>query len=281
MLFKSYFILLLCAGIICSNYSFAQNEKGSSTANPRELTIFSTQAAAVPMFQLPASGSLIEKDNDALLLSASVKQHKLHGSWQSFFSPAQKIDEGSLIKGVPDGLWQVWYPNGQLKAVRNYSASLFFSVKQDVELNHPKISRFALTERFKKEGNGVLKIFNSTYSFNHSIQSNPNTPAELVKYNRNIEQYHPPFNNALHHGLYMNYFENGVVKDSGYYKEGLREGVWVHRTQSNGGYWRGNYTHGVKTKDWKYYDYSGKLAILLFFDSEGNEVRRKEILSAN
>ena len=277
MRFKSYFSLFVCAGVFCSNYSFAQNQKGSSSTSPGGFTIFSSTAANPPMFQLPASGELKEQENEDLLLSASVRQHKLHGNWQSYFSPAQKIDEGRLVKGVPDGLWQVWYPNGQLKAVRNYSASLFFSVKQDVDLNHPKISRFAITDRFKKEGNAVLKIFYAAYSFSHSVPANANSPVELVKQNRNKEQYHPPFNNSLHHGLFMNYFENGVVKDSGYYKEGLKDRMWVHRKTANSGLWKGSYKNGVKHKEWKYYNASGKLLLIVFYTGDGKEEWRKEM----
>lgn len=277
MLPKSYFIFLLCSGITCGNSSFAQHLKGSTIPGTGGFTIFSKQAGSTSLFQLPAAGDLIEKDNLGLLLSASVKQHKLHGTWQSFFSPMQKIDEGRLVKGIPDGLWQVWYPNGQLKAVRNYSASLFFSIKQDVELNHPKISRFALTERFKKEGDAVLKIIHATYSFNHSTHSNPYSPVELVKKNRTEEQYHPPFNNALHHGLYINYFENGIVKDSGYYKVGLKDGIWMHRNAATTGVWKGSYKHGVKHKEWKYYNPAGKLMLIVFYSGDGKEEWRKEI----
>jgi antitoxin component YwqK of YwqJK toxin-antitoxin module len=73
----------------------------------------------------------------------------------------------------------------------------------------------------------------------------------------------------------MNYFENGVVKDSGYYKEGLREGLWVHRSEASQGVWTGMYRHGIRQYEWKYYNPSGKLLLIVFFNKKGEEEWRK------
>jgi antitoxin component YwqK of YwqJK toxin-antitoxin module len=228
-------------------------------------------------YHLPQNGPMLAADTAGnILFSAFVKNHLLHGSWKSYYNLHQLIDSGQLIKGLPDGLWQTWYANGQLKSVRNYDADLYFRIKGDVDLNHPKVSRFVITERFKKEGRSVLNVFSAAYSYNRNLQEVPSSLITLTELNQeNPALYHPPFVNALHHGLYMNFFENGILKDSGYYKDGLKEGLWLHRSDAQNGKWIGLYKHGLKQKEWKYYQQSGKLTTIVFFNSKGREEWRK------
>jgi antitoxin component YwqK of YwqJK toxin-antitoxin module len=143
-------------------------------------------------------------------------------------------------------------------------------------LNHPKLSRFIITERVKKEGRHVLFVLRSSYSYNNNSYKVPSSILELVQSNSfHPSAYHPPFIQSLHHGLYMNYFENGIVKDSGHYKEGLREGLWVQRNNSSGGKWMGMYKHGNRQKEWKYYNTAERLQLIVFFNKKGEEVWRK------
>jgi antitoxin component YwqK of YwqJK toxin-antitoxin module len=229
-------------------------------------------------FQLPVSGTIREMKAEKVLVSTSVKNYRLHGDWKSHYTNGQLLDEGKLVKGLPDGLWQSWYPNGQLRSVHNFNAQLFMSIQQDVQLNHPKVSRFVITERYKKEGRGVLQVFQAVYSYNTAILKLPANPLELALNNRtNPQQYHPPFSNVLHHGFYINYFENGMAKDSGYYKDGLKEGIWLHRADASAGFWKGIYKHGVRQKEWKYYTAEGKLKRIVFFNSRGQEEWHKQL----
>jgi antitoxin component YwqK of YwqJK toxin-antitoxin module len=242
---------------------------------PHGIVLYTAHVATHSLFELPAKTELNETAG-GVSLTASVKHHSLHGNWKSFYNAGQLMDEGTLVKGVPDGLWQSWYPNGQLKSVRNYSADLLVRVQQDVTLNHPKLSRFTITQRYKQEGKNVLSVLRSAYSYSRQNPSLPSQPFELVKQNAaNPSAYHPPFSNSLHHGLFMNYFENGVVKDSGYYKEGLREGLWIQRSDAKNGTWKGMFKQGIRQKEWKYYNAYGKLSIIIFFNNKGQEEWRK------
>lgn len=273
------FYTALAVSFICFGSTYAQDKTGTFpvTEPKANVTLFTNSVNHHYPFQLPSSGNITEYKEGALLIAATIKNHLLQGRWQSNYTNNQLLDEGNLEKGVPDGLWQSWYPNGQLRSVRHYSAQLFNSIQKDVQLNHPKISRFVITARYKKEGRSVLHVFQSTYSFSDSKKELPSNPVELTQNNRsNPNLYHPPFSNALHHGAYINYFENGSTKDSGYYKEGLKEGLWMHRADTVAGVWKGFYKHGFKEKEWKYYSTSGKLKLIVFFNSRGEEEWRKQ-----
>jgi antitoxin component YwqK of YwqJK toxin-antitoxin module len=265
-------VLLFAANLLSAQ---GKVDVTSSLHPPHNVVLFTGNTFTLPLFELPAKAEL-NTATETGSLQASVKHHALHGSWKSYYHAGQLMDEGTLVKGAPDGLWQSWYPNGQLKSVRNYSADLLVRIQQDVEMNHPKISRFAITQRYKKEGKNVLSVLRTSYSYNRTNPSLPSHPLDLVRQNAaDPLAYHPPFSQALHHGLYMNYFENGVVKDSGYYKEGLREGLWVQRTVADGGTWKGMYKQGIRQKEWKYYNASGKLKLMIFFNNKGEEEWRK------
>lgn len=270
--------LLTAAFCSISVWVHAQDKtEVQSVAEPvAHFTIFTGSAFSSHSFQLPASGVVsVQKNTNSTI---NVKNHQLHGYWKTFYTTAQPIDEGNLVKGVPDGVWQSWYPNGQLRFVRTFSADMLQRIQQDIDLAHPKLSRFMITERYKREGRNVLQYMNASYSFGIKQFQLPSSIEALAEQNSDRpNNYHPPFNKALHHGLYMNYFENGAVKDSGYYKEGLREGLWVHRADVSSGTWKGIYKHGIRQKEWKYYNLTGKLLLIVFFNNTGEEEWRKTL----
>lgn len=265
------FLLPLCVA--------AQNKTElTATVEPvPAFTVFTNDVFGAYPFQLPASGDLQLLREQSLLLQANVKNHRLHGAWISFYPQAQKMDEGMLVKGVPDGAWKTWYPNGQLKSVRSYDADLFFKIQADIDLNHPKISRFIISDRYKKEGKKVLQVLSAYYSFRIHQKIIPADLALLVAQNQQEPaDYHPPFKNALHHGLYMNYYENGAVQDSGYYNQGLRNGLWEHHL-ADGTFWRGLYKNGTRINDWKYYSSNGKLLLFIHYNQTGEELYMKKL----
>lgn len=258
---------------------FAQHQLHASGNPPRmpvEISVFtfSHSLFKVYPFQLNDDGNLQSTLPNGASFTAHVKKGKLHGSWQSRHKNGQLLDAGTLVKGVPDGEWKVWNADGRLIAVRTFNADLFQRVKREVELNHPKQYSFAVTARYKKEGRDAVKFLQAGSSFVQQRLLRTNDPAQLVHDNSSdLAHYHPVFNDCLHHGLYTNYFENGVVKDSGYYKEGLRDGVWIHRTAD--GLWKGAYKNGIRYNEWKLYDVTGKLRLILFYNTSGKENGRK------
>jgi antitoxin component YwqK of YwqJK toxin-antitoxin module len=67
----------------------------------------------------------------------------------------------------------------------------------------------------------------------------------------------------------MNFYPNGAVKDSGYYKNGLREGHWEEWVASGNIRSSGRYIHGKKTGTWSFYDNAGRLRSLITYNRKG------------
>lgn len=216
--------------------------------------------------------------NSVLLFEGFVKNNRLNGSWKSWYENGKLLDSGTLVKGIPDGIWKVWDANGNVRALRVYDADLYQRIKNDLELNHPRFSNFTITERYKKEGSTILNYLGVSYSFKEAAAGKNSTLEEFVLQNQyNPSAYHPVFIECLHHGLYINYFENGSVKDSGYYKNGLRDGVWIHRSTAGGSFWKGAYKNGVRQYEWKEYNPNGRLITLAVYNNKGEEVMMKKM----
>jgi antitoxin component YwqK of YwqJK toxin-antitoxin module len=80
--------------------------------------------------------------------------------------------------------------------------------------------------------------------------------------------------------LYVNYLPDGRLKDSGYYKQGLKSGIWVHFQSQTGLLWKGHYKNGFPQKEWKAYNVDGNLQELLFYNEDGKLQWRKKYKSA-
>jgi antitoxin component YwqK of YwqJK toxin-antitoxin module len=180
-------------------------------------------------------------------------KNQLHGEWQSFYNAKQPCDSGSFVKNLPDGEWKTWYKNGQLKTVRNYSAKKLKYIRADIKRNHPKDQRYEITRSAATDLN-FNRHFMPVYETD-KIQSN--LPLlERIKLNTSDEQgnYIAPFKECLHHGAFINYYQNGRVKDSGHYVNGLKHDLWTESGSDGDQRAFGFYKHGVKEGQWKYYN---------------------------
>jgi antitoxin component YwqK of YwqJK toxin-antitoxin module len=179
--------------------------------------------------------------------------NRLHGEWQSFFSKDQPCDSGRFEKNLPDGEWKTWYANGQLKTVRNYSSKKYHYIKADVKRNHPKDQRYQITRK-ARSGYNINRYFLPAYESMLIASEFP--ILEKIKQNTSEQgtNYYAPFKNCLHHGVFINYRENGHVKDSGYYYNGLKQDLWKESENDGGDWGFGFYKHGLREGQWKFYN---------------------------
>jgi antitoxin component YwqK of YwqJK toxin-antitoxin module len=216
---------------------------------------------------------------------AHYKRNKLRGSWISRFQADRLCDSGRLVNNIPDGLWKSWYENGNLRFIRNYDASRLQKAKQDIRLRQSKAVTSAIAGIARKNVSAAYSYLHPDYSF-HTLAFHPEsysqnswaTLNDLVGNNtaEGSSVYEPPFDECLHHGLYMNFYPDGSVKDSGYYKNGLREGIWEEWLDDGRIRSLGFYSHGHKKDTWKFYNKKG---VLLYIENYGNSnkiLRRKE-----
>lgn len=265
----TYFLLFLFTG------SFAQRDDSKEIGGSQKE--YESNATFFPegsRFFLPSQGLINEQLNNKLLYKGYVRNGKLHGKWQSWYQNGLLCDSGKLVKGLPDGVWKYWDANGNLIALRSYSADKYSRIKNEMIRYHPKKISYALTQLYQKNRRSALKYMEASYSF--GIPAGREPLPELVT--KNItpgNAYKPVFEHALHHGLFVNFFPDGNVKDSGHYKNGLRQGVWVHKDTSRKIILKGSYKNGQKSKEWKAYDDSGKLREIIFYTQKGDIKWRK------
>lgn len=269
--------LCLYSAIVCPQPA-ALAEASSATAAAFGDEIFNGVEKPLP-FDLPVSGLVTSPVSGKPLFTATVKRGKLNGLWQSWFTNGVALDSGRLINNLPDGEWIFRHEDGSVKAIRHYSADKFLRISNEIQRYHPKRSFFYLATLYQKNKNQALHFLDANYSFTAGRPVKTATSLqELAEINTSGESaYDPVFVQCVHDGLYMNYFQNGIVKDSGMYKDGMKSGKWIHRDTAQTGWFQGAYKHGLPVKEWKHFDPDGRLIEVLFYDQSGKLHWRKKI----
>lgn len=69
----------------------------------------------------PITGSIVVKDSiGKIRIVGSLKEGKIHGRWQEFFSNGQLKHDRNYIEGKFQGINKEYYKNGQLKWIGKY-----------------------------------------------------------------------------------------------------------------------------------------------------------------
>lgn len=204
---------------------------------------------------------------------------KFSGVWVSYYANGNRCDSGYLYNNKPDGLWRSWYPNGQLRMEMQCSAKRLSSAKDEMErLYRPGFSPAPHVKEMKQV------VMSSGYPYDKliyrqlyiSIQP-PESEEDAKKVQVNIQSNDkadwfltdlPPFTECMVHGIYKSWFENGMVKDSGYCDNGIREGVWEEWDESMKMRAVGFYKNGLRWKDWRYYNKEGKLQYIKVYNRQ-------------
>jgi antitoxin component YwqK of YwqJK toxin-antitoxin module len=230
-------------------------------------------------YSLPAHAVLHEIDNDITLYKTETRKGKLNGTWQSWYKNGTICDSGRLVNNIPDGEWKHWNEQGELIAIRHYSASKFHRVADEMSHYHPKRNFYHLSSLYQQNKQAALHHLAVAYSFPYSQQAvKSSSLKQLVQNNISTPaHYKPVFEQCLHEGEFINYFTGGIIKDSGHYRDGLKHGKWIHRDSAEGQWWQGAYRDGHKIKEWKLFDKKGKLQEILVYNNRGQLSWRKRI----
>lgn len=278
------YILNTGIGMLLCSISSSQQPAIAAESAEKELiiTVHPNSSAIVndkPRFGLPEEGDVTAAyPNEIRLYSGTVKRHKLHGQWKSWYSNQRLCDSGTFFKGLPVGEWKYWNMDGRLMAIRHYDASKYLRIKNEFLRSGPKQVVYPITKLYRKNRQKANYYMHAGYSFSFD-DHHPHHFSLQQAVENNITEgnpYRPLFDECLHHGLYMNFYSNGAVRDSGYYKNGLRDGVWIHR-EENGAWLMGAYKNSLKSGDWKQYNAKGKLESVIFYNKKGNEEWRKKL----
>jgi antitoxin component YwqK of YwqJK toxin-antitoxin module len=270
-------------GVLIYTIAIAQHVSASAEGieinnSENNAIVVTTSSINKNKYNLPESGNLKAYTDEALLYSGTVKGRRLHGKWQSWYSNNQLCDSGTFVKGIPQGEWKYWDSKGQLRAIRHYNAGKLTRIKEEMSRSNPKNTLYPITVLYKKNRKQGEVYLKAGYSFDFTVYHPQRISLkQAVENNINEEEgYRPVFDECLHHGLYMNYYANGLVKDSGYYKNGLRDGLWLQRNTADNSYLTGTYKNGAKHGEWKEYNAAGRL-MTFFFYNKGEEQWRKKM----
>lgn len=270
--------LLIAPALFCQ-------EKHNPPAGAFELHSSGHQLSVAVIFKeihyaLPKHAEINELNNGKKFFSAETRKGKFNGIWKSWYANGNICDSGKLVNNLPDGEWKHWNEKGELVAVRNYSASKFHRVADEMFRYHPKRNFYPLSTLYQHNRQAALFYIDAVSSFPGKRKPKFTSIHDLVQSNITDHiNYKPVFEQCLHEGESVNYFTGGVIKDSGSYKDGLKQGKWIYRDSVKGGYWQGIYEHGVRTNEWKYYDRAGKMVQIIVYDAHGRESWRKKIRS--
>jgi antitoxin component YwqK of YwqJK toxin-antitoxin module len=267
--------LLLYVAASAQHSGFATEPGNDRRA--KKIVFVAPYTSPVYSFIIEYNGAIEEPAGQAFIFKAHAKNHRLHGEWRSWYANEQMLDSGQLVNGIPDGEWRYFDSTGQLLSVRHYNADKFRRVKEEWRHPDPRRSFFALTDMYRSNPSAAVYHTRTAYSFPSKHDRVKRSLRETVLLNRTgADAYHPVFDEGLLHGLYLNYFSNGMIRDSGYYKDGLKDGVWVHHNSIGGSWFLGTYKNGLRQYEWKQYDASGKLLSIIFYTKEGKEAWRKD-----
>ena len=259
-------IMLMMAGTVSGQLSQQKQPRFRTSFFPRVTELHLTN----PLYQsIPSKGTFSGSAGNRTLYTASSKRGKLDGIWISWYEDKSQCDSGAFVKGLPNGEWRRWDKKGNLLSIRTYDADRYQRITQEMAHAHPKAVVYPLTRIYQQNKNDGLLFLHADYSFPAHTAPRKETLEEHVLQNTSGDgTYHPVFHRGLHHGLFMNFSPDGHALDSGYYKNGLREGAWVHRLQ-NGEREEGPYKNGHRAKEWKKYNAAGKLILLSIYNREG------------
>lgn len=204
---------------------------------------------------------------------------RLQGAWQSWYENNNPCDSGTFSKGIPDGTWQVWYTDGQVQFIRTYSADRWQRFLHERLRYHPKRTTTPLVNLLQENNEKAEWFISPLHSFCSQSSCSGDAAKNILQqlyHNSSGKHYHPLFEKGLLHGLFINYFPDGAVRDSGNYENGLPHGLWIHHAPGRENRWSGYYHHGEKDKEWKLYDHNGRLVSISNYN-KGKELWRKDL----
>jgi antitoxin component YwqK of YwqJK toxin-antitoxin module len=274
---------ILIAGIGMIISGLARSQHINNDAVNAEIMALDNSGNAITTdgngFDLPGEGNISSYKANSISYSATLKRHRLQGKWESWYTNDNLCDSGSFVKGIPDGEWKHWDISGRLLSIRTYNADKLLRVKNEMSRSHPRSSAYPLTSLYMKNRKRAQQYIQAGYSFSFKGQL-PDKFSLQQAVENNITPgngYRPVFNECLHHGLYMNFFSDGRTRDSGYYKNGLRDAIWLQRNVNDNSYFIGAYKNGIQQGDWKQYNATGKFIAIIFYNKKGEEEWKKKI----
>jgi antitoxin component YwqK of YwqJK toxin-antitoxin module len=203
---------------------------------------------------------------------------KYKGTWQSHYPNGNPCDSGYLYENMPDGIWKSWYPNGQLRMQIECSSKKLVAAKDEMQRIYkpgyaPNPGSRQLRQMVANSGGypSDKLVYRPLFFATHppDMDNNLREVKVQVQSGDSMNSFttdSPPFTECLVHGAYKTWFDNGMLKDSGYCDNGVREGVWAEWDEEEDMRAVGFYKNGMRWKDWRFYNREGKLQYIRWYN---------------
>jgi len=177
-----------------------------------------------------------------LRFEGTYLRNQLYGPARTFHTNGATRDSGLIVMNLPHGEWKFFNTDGSLMSVRHYDAYMWWQLQWSIELRNPAWNWFELSELY----------FKKPYAFHDAVDGR-------ASFN---DKFSPLFAHCVQQGLQVNYYENGMVSDSGYFYKGVKDGVWFQYHANGELKESGAWKLGQRVGTWKNLYPSGNLSML-------------------
>ena len=224
---------------------------------------------------------------------ATFDKNNLNGKWVSYYNSGQVCDSGNIIKNAPHGKWMCYYPDGTVRMYIEFNSKKLSQVKEEMRRFYRPVAIYPSVGSplgySPPPGYGmnlasvrgpqayIRAVYRQLHETTHPSEILGKTAALALKHKVDLNTVHfkndysPPFEECLVHGLFKSYFPNGKLKDSGYRYNGLKTGVWQEFSADGKTLSRGFYKKGQRRGEWKYYGTDGKFLYMRRYNRHGKE----------
>lgn len=206
----------------------------------------------------------------ALTLAQPVNQKdasgKKQGYWQYFWKDTKVIkSEGAYKNDKKIGAWKYYYETGELMVLLEFLTDGITSNLKMYDIAGYKMAE-GLYTKGKREGNWYYYGADSMKVGEEVYKNGLKDGLEKVYYRGSTKLYQQTmFVAGKKEGIYKQYFESGVLKRDGTFKNDTLEGKITYYHPNAKKLMEGQYIRGIRDGEFKYYDESGKLIETLHY----------------
>lgn len=175
------------------------------------------------------------------------------------------------------GKFLLWHDNGMIKLDGNYT----YGIKNDKWIEYFDNGKIRSVGNFSNDKmNGEWILYFNNYQINVTYDSGKYIgKVEIILKDIKIALFHFAFQKVERtkiiferkkkkiclDGTYIEYYNDGILKSSGKFLNGLKFGEWIENNVKLQTYAKGKYFNGKKHKHWTVYYYDGTIKKRLFY----------------
>ena len=170
------------------------------------------------------------KDGSLMIESVlSIKGENFNGSYKKFYPNGALMEEGKYIEDIKDALWLTYFENGNISSKINFidQAGMYYSYYKSGEILQEGYfvngKKHGMWTQYYLSGNKKNEI--------EYLDGDVNINNPLIKYKEDESVLSSQFvkiidEKIVNDGLYIEFFETGIVKKRGIYTNNTKSGNW-------------------------------------------------------